>query len=72
MLRTESPRYTPVQQSLHYLGVQHTDFQTKWSGHLIIQLRAEPFEARSHVIGTDPSFDFVLGISAFVDDAAQV
>ena len=56
--------------SLNYLGLQHTDFQTKWSGRPIIQLRAEPFEACPHE--TDPSFDFELEMSAFVGDAAQV
>ena len=25
-------RHKPVQQSLNYLGLQHTDFQIKWSG----------------------------------------
>ena len=54
--RAEGPRHTAVQQSPNDLSLQHTDFQTKWSGRLIIQLRAKPFEACPH--GTDPSFDF--------------
>ena len=36
MLRAEGPRHTSVQQSLRYRGLQHTDFQTKWSGRPII------------------------------------
>ena len=70
VLRAEGPRHTPVQQSLNYLGHQHADFQTKWSGHPIIQLRTKPFEACPHE--TDPSFDFEREISASVDDAAKV
>ena len=69
-LRAEGSRHTPVQQSVNYLGLQHTDFQTKWIGRLIIQLRAGPFEACPHE--TNPSFDCEREISAFVDDAAQV
>ena len=67
VLRAEGPRHTPVQQSFNYLGLQHTDFQTKWSGRPVIQLRSEPFEACPH--GTDPSFDFEPEVSVFVDDA---
>ena len=48
VLRAEGPRHTHPYSSLNYLGLQHTDFQTEWSGRLIIQLRAEPFEACSH------------------------
>ena len=70
VLRAEGPRQTPVQQSLHYRGLQHKDFQTKWSGCHIIQLRAEPFE--SCVYQADLSFDFEQEISASVDDAATV
>ena len=36
VLLAEGPRHTPVQQSLDYLGLPHTDFQTKWSGRPII------------------------------------
>ena len=70
VLRAEGPRHTAVHQSLNYLSLQHTGFQTKWSGRPVIQLRSEPFEACPHE--TDPSFDFEREISAFVDDAAQV
>ena len=70
VMHAEGPRHTPVQQSLNYLGLQRTDFQTKWSGRPIIPLRAEPFEACPHE--KDPSFDFEREISAFVDDATQV
>ena len=69
-MHAEGPRHTPVQQSLNYLGLQRTDFQTKWSGRPIIQLRAEPFEAYPYE--TDPSFDFGREISAFVDDVGHV
>ena len=70
VLLAEGPRHTPVQQSLDYLGLPHTDFQTKWSGRPIILLRAEQFEACPHE--TIPSFDFEREISAFVGDAAKV
>ena len=45
VLRAEGPRRTPVQQSLNYLCIQHTEFQTKWSDRRIMQLRVESFEA---------------------------
>ena len=70
VLRAEGPRHTAVRQSLNYLGLQHTGFQTKWSGRPIIQLRAEPFEACPRQ--TDPSFDLEREVSAFVYDAAKV
>ena len=69
-LRAEGPRHTAVQQSHNFLGHQHTDFHTKWSGRPIIQLRVEPCEACPHK--KDPSFDFEREISAFVDDDAKV
>ena len=70
VLRAEGPRHTPLEQSPNYLGLQHMDLQTKWSGRPIIQLRAEPFEACPHE--TDPSFDFERELRACVDDAAKV
>ena len=68
--RTESPRNTPVQQGLNYLGLQHAGFQTNRGRLPIVQLRSEPFEACRHE--TDPSFDFEPEVSGFVDDAAEV
>ena len=70
VLRAEGPCRTPVQQSIGYLDLQNTDFQTMWSGRPIIRLRFEMFEACPHE--TDPSFDFTRSRSAFVYDAAQV
>ena len=53
---SEGLRHTPVQQGLSHLGLQYSDFQAKGDGRIIIQLRAEPFEAWQHE--TDPSVGF--------------
>ena len=45
VLSAEGPHHTPAQQRLTYPGLQHTDFQTKWSGLPMTQLRDEPVEA---------------------------
>ena len=68
--RSEFPRHTPVLQGVHKLGLQHSDFQAKGDGRIIIQLRAEPSEAYSHE--TDPSVDFEREVSVVMDNAAYI
>ena len=71
VFHSKGPRHThPYSRVLNHLGLQHSDFQAKRGGRPIIQPRAGPFEACPHE--TDPSVDFELEVSVFVDNAAQV
>ena len=57
VLLAEGPRYTPVQQGLHYLGLLHAHLQSERGSLRIIQLPLEPFAACPHE--SDPSFMLV-------------
>ena len=66
VFRSEGPHHTPVQQGLHHLGLQHSDFTAKCGGRPVIQLRAEPFEACPRETGD--AVDFEREVSAFFVD----
>ena len=56
VLRAEGPRCTPVQLSMNFLVVHHSDLQPSRSGRPIIQVWAELFQACPHE--TDPMIHF--------------
>ena len=70
VLLAEGPRYAPVQQSFHHLGLWHAQLQTGRGSLHIVQFPFESTVARPRE--SDPSFDHWQNIGACVDKTAQI
>ena len=70
VLLAEGPRYAPVQQGLHHLGLSHAQLQSERGSLHIVQFPLESTVACQ--CESDPPFDLWHNIGACVDKAAQI
>ena len=70
VLLAEGPRYAPVQQGFHDLGLKHAQLQSERGSLHIVHLPLESTVACS--CESDPPFDHWLNIGACVDKTGQM